>query len=409
MSRFILTLALLGSLLSAATSHAAQPYVVSEASGGQIWRIVDSNGDGDALDVGERTLWADGFVAAREMATDSLAVYVTETGLAAGSNYVVRLIDSNSDGDALDAGERAIWSDGLGYPVDISFDRAGAWYVSDYINNQLWRIVDSNGDNDVLDAGEKTLFAQGIAGPIGVLQQAGALLVTAYDGNQIHRLSDNNGDGDALDAAENLVITPLYAAPYGIADDRGGGFYFSSYTTDTLYQARDRNGDGDMLDVAEVLSYADSVYGGLDGPAGLTPFAGGGLLLADWFNNQVKRIRDANGDGDALDVGDVLLFADGIDQPVDIVALPPRLPGDFNHEGSVNAADYVQWRKRLGTIYTQDDYSIWRTHFGLSFGDAASAGATGSASAAIPEPTSLIPFAISAVGIASSSRRRKLR
>ncbi len=30
------------------------------------------------------------------------------------------------------------------------------------------------------------------------------------------------------------------------------------------------------------------------------------------------------------------------------------LPGDFNHDGAVDAADYVVWRKNPGGIYTQE-------------------------------------------------------
>ena len=37
------------------------------------------------------------------------------------------------------------------------------------------------------------------------------------------------------------------------------------------------------------------------------------------------------------------------------------LPGDFNHDGTVDAADYVVWRKTDGT---QAEYNTWRTHFG---------------------------------------------
>ena len=44
--------------------------------------------------------------------------------------------------------------------------------------------------------------------------------------------------------------------------------------------------------------------------------------------------------------------------------LAPRLvlqatgvSGDFNHDGNVDATDYVVWRKGLGTTYTQDDYN----------------------------------------------------
>jgi hypothetical protein len=66
----------------------------------------------------------------------------------------------------------------------------------------------------------------------------------------------------------------------------------------------------------------------------------------------------------------------------------PVLPaGDFNADGTVNAADYVVWRNGLGTRYTQADYNTWRSHFGQTAGSAgATAGLTSSANAAVPEP-----------------------
>ncbi len=38
-----------------------------------------------------------------------------------------------------------------------------------------------------------------------------------------------------------------------------------------------------------------------------------------------------------------------------------ELAGDYNHNGVVDAADYVVWRNGLGTIYTQNDYNVWRS------------------------------------------------
>ncbi|MEX2307462.1 MAG: autotransporter-associated beta strand repeat-containing protein [Pirellulales bacterium] len=63
--------------------------------------------------------------------------------------------------------------------------------------------------------------------------------------------------------------------------------------------------------------------------------------------------------------------------------------GDFNRDGFVNAADYVVWRKGLGTTYTQDHYNVWRVHYGetLAIGAGASAG---SSSAPVPEPAALL-------------------
>jgi hypothetical protein len=74
---------------------------------------------------------------------------------------------------------------------------------------------------------------------------------------------------------------------------------------------------------------------------------------------------------------------------------PPLLPGDFNLDGSVDAADYVVWRKGLGTTYTQTDYNVWCANFGAgSAGIGAGSGTAGyplgasvtPLSAAVPEP-----------------------
>ncbi len=71
------------------------------------------------------------------------------------------------------------------------------------------------------------------------------------------------------------------------------------------------------------------------------------------------------------------------------------LPGDFNGNGMVDAADFIAWRKGLGTLYTQDDYNLWRSNFGHTAGSGAGAGGfnssviAGSARVAVPEPSGL--------------------
>jgi T5SS/PEP-CTERM-associated repeat protein len=61
------------------------------------------------------------------------------------------------------------------------------------------------------------------------------------------------------------------------------------------------------------------------------------------------------------------------------------LPGDYNGNGIVDAADYVVWRKTDGN---QEGYNLWRTNFGRTVGSGS--GATGSASAAVPEPAGIL-------------------
>jgi autotransporter-associated beta strand protein len=70
------------------------------------------------------------------------------------------------------------------------------------------------------------------------------------------------------------------------------------------------------------------------------------------------------------------------------------LPGDFNFNGIVDAADYVVWRKGLGTTYTQNDYNVWRANFGATAGSGATAGLP---SSAVPEPAALL---IAGIGFA---------
>ncbi|HEY3394388.1 MAG TPA: hypothetical protein VGK58_16865, partial [Lacipirellulaceae bacterium] len=69
------------------------------------------------------------------------------------------------------------------------------------------------------------------------------------------------------------------------------------------------------------------------------------------------------------------------------------LPGDFNTDGTVDASDYVMWRKNDGS---QEGYNIWRTNFGRSVGSAASL-----TEAPVPEPRGMILFAISLYAMAA--------
>jgi hypothetical protein len=74
------------------------------------------------------------------------------------------------------------------------------------------------------------------------------------------------------------------------------------------------------------------------------------------------------------------------------------VPGDYNHNGIVDSADYVLWRDALGStinpaadgngngVIDQADYDVWRSHFGQTAGN----GTGVSTPAAVPEPMSLL-------------------
>jgi hypothetical protein len=84
-----------------------------------------------------------------------------------------------------------------------------------------------------------------------------------------------------------------------------------------------------------------------------------------------------------------------------IRAAAPGLLGDFNEDNSVDAADYVVWRKGIGVAMTPENHNLWRTNFGRTAGSGAGTGATG----AIPEPTTLVLLVV--VGLGALVRHRR--
>jgi hypothetical protein len=94
----------------------------------------------------------------------------------------------------------------------------------------------------------------------------------------------------------------------------------------------------------------------------------------------------------------------------------PELPGDYNDDGTVDAGDYVLWRKHLGSMSTtlpndttpgsvlQEDFTVWRANFGNPSGGGSAA--IGSANV-VPEPQSVVLLVLaSAFGVSRRIRRR---
>jgi hypothetical protein len=77
------------------------------------------------------------------------------------------------------------------------------------------------------------------------------------------------------------------------------------------------------------------------------------------------------------------------------------LPGDYNGDDVVDAADYTVWRDGNSPDSSPAGYDLWRSNYGASQG----ATAAPLAATTAPEPSSLLLIAVS-LGLAARDRRR---
>ncbi len=93
------------------------------------------------------------------------------------------------------------------------------------------------------------------------------------------------------------------------------------------------------------------------------------------------------------------------------------LPGDFNNDGIVDAADYTVWRDNLGAAdesalngngngsngVDEADYALWKSNFGMTLG-----GGSGSlaANGQVPEPASCVVALLGLLGLGVLRKRR---
>jgi hypothetical protein len=100
----------------------------------------------------------------------------------------------------------------------------------------------------------------------------------------------------------------------------------------------------------------------------------------------------------------------------DYVIVPAHIPGDFNINGVVDAADYTIWRDTQGQtgsnlaadatgpggvpdgVVDQLDYQLWVDHYGQTSGSGAASGS------AVPEPTGIALAAVAAAALMATRR-----
>jgi concanavalin A-like lectin/glucanase superfamily protein len=169
------------------------------------------------------------------------------------------------------------------------------------------------------------------------------------------------------------------------------------------------------LSVAGWNSLDEQNYDAVDGPDGGTVAGdsptegwdqGGGSSAGQLLEYFLGETGSTIGPGETLSLGNAynpavggtssdlqfsLGLLSGIEINGSVTYVGGGIPGDFNNDGAVNAADYVVWRKSIGT---QEGYNLWRTNFGRTSGSGSGVGGP------IPEPSLLAMLvAVAAVGL----------
>jgi hypothetical protein len=135
-------------------------------------------------------------------------------------------------------------------------------------------------------------------------------------------------------------------------------------------------------------------------PTGKTTIEGGYILDGRALEIEINGVGGASGSTVKAPYNNSLYefainFTSGNGNYVGLWTEAVILLGDFNADGTLDAADYFVWRKNGGGIYTQSDLNIWRANFGTMLGS----GTGASVNTTVPEPATAVMLIVAAVGI----------
>ncbi|MEM8582397.1 MAG: hypothetical protein AAGF50_14465, partial [Pseudomonadota bacterium] len=227
------------------TVHQAPDAAVyyGDGSADSVFRLMDLNNDGDAQDAGEAVAWftadnASGFstVTPNGIATGGDgAIYIANAGTgSAPQDATYRTVDLNGDGDADDEGESTLWLDvqtliETAVPFDLTFVGDVA-YLNDLTgtaDDVIWRLEDLNGDGSIGEGEAKPFIsdAMNFGAPVDISSSAGpegelyalSWFPSLADGEvpRLYRLTDLNGSDDIDDAQEAVEVWNDSALPEG--------------------------------------------------------------------------------------------------------------------------------------------------------------------------------------------------
>lgn len=338
--RALLLALLVGGLLAWPASLPAQPAIpdtilVCDSADDTVIRLADHDGDGVFSPV-EVTPYYDDSSPGPDLSTPAHLVAWNDGFLLADGgtlDAILRLVDLNADGDALDAGEVLPFYDDSSAGPDLSTPNGmvigvdGALYVVDDGSTvrAVLRLVDLDGNGDALGAGEVSIFYDETAALVVTDPESiaaapdGSIYIGDTATGRVVRLIDLDGDGTALGAGEATVLYDA-TGPVPLADldaiqvDASGRVYVVDEDTGTILRLEDLDGDGDALDPGEMLVFHDGTAPGalVSDPNDAWLLGPGRILVVDGALDALVLLEDLDGDGAALAPGETtIVFEDG--------------------------------------------------------------------------------------------------
>ncbi len=395
-------------LTLAGAAFAGDPVVfVSEQTDDKILRLQDLNGDGDMHDPGEVILMMDDSPSPTLGIDNSQGmVALGPDDLLATDNFdppnILRLTDLNGDHDAFDAGETTVFFSGglpdgivMMNPADLIPRRAGGYYLID--NNTLddqtnpeaiYLLQDSNGDGDVDEPGEVTLISE--LGPIGQCCVYTTFSLAEDDDGMLYtvNISDPNQieSVDIIDPAtgavrewitstrmlqlSGFVIFASYEVAYDPATDQillpvSGG------SSDAIIGLSDIDGSGFIDQPFEIeLRWRETFAGVSTGaPRDIAIDDNGDLWFIDSLNDRLYHLADHNNDGAWFAPDETILVYDSAtaaangmeDLPlgltIAVTLTDDDCQADLTGEGDVNTNDFFQFLAYYDAADPRADFS----------------------------------------------------
>ena len=360
---------LLASLALAPLAAALDITYVADTTDDRIYRLRDTNLDGDYDDAGEvGTFYASALGGLPMTSPNGLVVRPDGGVLVCDSNVdqVLLLRDLNLDGDALDVGEAQVFFDGTvggnasGIQMvsanGVALDASGRVWVAS--NNQILGSVvgddmilvleDLNADGDANDSGEARVFHAPALGSGSVGDSIPTAVKIGLDGavyyaengvtgvvaKAIWRLADLNNSGaiDAPGEAQAFFALPPQPSNiflWDVEQGADGAWYVSDRGNEILWRGLDANSNGSISGAEAVAWFTGS------SPSDLwtVRFASDGSILGCEAAgaDRIRRFADADSNGvvDTLEVADVYndtVAAFDIANPRSIALAPDLAP-----------------------------------------------------------------------------------